>query len=113
MSNKKYEKGRRFEYEIATYLRRRGYFVVRAAGSKGPADLVGVKKGNIPVLIQCKAQTAKVGKDEHNELFKAALQSGARAVIVSKEDRKPIVFKAVIGIALKTGDAEIVIEGME
>jgi hypothetical protein len=46
-------------------------------------------------------------------LFRAALAAGARAIIVSKEVRKPIIFKAVIGIALRTGDAEVVIGGME
>jgi hypothetical protein len=51
--------------------------------------------------------------EEHNKLFRAALAAGARAIIVSKEAQKPIVFKAVIGIALRTGDAEVVIEGME
>jgi Holliday junction resolvase len=108
----KYEKGRTFEYKIKTYLTRRGYFVVRAAGSHGPADLVAVRKGQRPVFVQCKKGSATVGKEEHNELFRAALQAGARAVIAVSEDRKPTVFKAVTGIALKSGDEETVIEGL-
>jgi Holliday junction resolvase len=107
----KYQKGYRFERKIATYLRRRGYFVVRAGGSKGPADLVAVRKGERPIFIQCKAGTAIVDKDEHNELFKAALLADAQAVIAVGEDRKPTVFKAVTGFAAKTGDEERVIEG--
>jgi Holliday junction resolvase len=107
-----YQKGYRFERKIATYFRRRGYFVVRSGGSKGPADLVGVKKNVPTLLIQCKAGTGVVGKDEHNTLFRAAQEAGARAIIVSKEDRKTIVYKAVTGIALKTGDAEVVIKGV-
>lgn len=107
----KYIKGRTFEYKIMTYFQRRSYFVIRAAGSHGPADLVAVRKGERPVFVQCKKGSATVGKDEHNELFKVALQAGARAVIAESEDRKPTVFKEVTGFAAKTGDAEEVIKG--
>lgn len=111
MVNKGYERGRAFEYKMMTYYRRRGYYVTRSAGSHGAADLVAVKKNERPIFIQCKTGTAKVDMDEHNKLFRAALGAGARAIIVSKEVREPIVFKAVTGIALKTGDAEVVIDG--
>lgn len=108
----KYEKGRTFEYKIKTYLTRRGYFVIRAAGSHGPADLVAVRKGQRPMLVQCKKGTATVGKEEHNELFRAATQADAMAIIITSEDRGPMVFKVVTGIALKSGDAESVIEAL-
>jgi Holliday junction resolvase len=103
-----YVKGRTFEYKIATFFRRRGYFVVRAAGSHGPADLVAMKKGRRPLFIQCKKGSATVGKEEHNKLFGAAIEAGAYAVIAVSEDRKPTIFKAVTGVALKAGDAEVV-----
>jgi Holliday junction resolvase len=103
-----YVKGRTFEYKIATYFRRHGYFVVRAAGSHGPADLVAIKKGNRPLFIQCKKGSAIVGKDEHNALYAAATEAGANAVIAVSEDRKSTIYKAVVGVALKTGDAEVV-----
>ncbi|MBE9594022.1 MAG: hypothetical protein IMF19_11160, partial [Proteobacteria bacterium] len=54
---------------------------------------------------------AKVDMEEHNNLYRAALEAGARPLIVSKDGREPIVFKAVTGIALKTGDEEKVIKG--
>lgn len=47
-------KGRGIEWEIRDFLKARGYWTVRAAGSKGPFDLVSV--GLLAVLlIQAKA----------------------------------------------------------
>jgi len=50
----KYSKGTRYEYEIKHYLESKGWFVIRAAGSHGKADLAAIKKGESPLLIQCK-----------------------------------------------------------
>ena len=41
---KRYAKGRTFEYKVRDRLREEGWFVVRAAGSKGIADLVAIKQ---------------------------------------------------------------------
>jgi len=43
MTNKRYTRGRNFEYLIMDLLRKRGYFCVRSAGSKGPVDIVAIK----------------------------------------------------------------------
>lgn len=107
--NRNYVKGRTFEYKIATVFKRKGYYVVRAAGSHGPADLVAVKKGLRPVFIQCKKGTGSVDMEEHNMLFRAALVAGAVPIIASSEDRKPTIYKRITGIALKTGDEEKVV----
>ena len=106
-----YQKGYRFEVKVATFFRRRGYFVIRAGGSKGPADLVAVKKGHSTLLIQCKAGTGSVDMEEHNKLFVAAQEAGAIPLIASAEDRKPTVYKALTGIAIQKGDAEEVVKG--
>jgi Holliday junction resolvase len=111
MANAKYVKGRTFEYKIATIFRRKGYYVVRAAGSHGPADLVAVKRKQRVIFIQCKKGTGGVDMEEHNKLFRSALEAGAIPVIASAEDRKPTVFKVITGIALKTGDAEKIVKG--
>ena len=34
-----------------------GYFCVRSAGSRGLVDLLCVKKGSRPVMVQCKRST--------------------------------------------------------
>lgn len=45
--------GTRFEYEVRDFLKRKQYTVVRAAGSRGPIDLVAIHPEEI-LLIQCK-----------------------------------------------------------
>jgi Holliday junction resolvase len=47
-------KGRRLEHHARALLEAQGYVVVRAAGSKGPADLVGVGPADV-VLVSVKA----------------------------------------------------------
>ena len=57
-----YGKGRRFEYEVAQLFEANGFIVTRAASSKGPWDLVAVKKTPqnekkvylVVVFAQCK-----------------------------------------------------------
>ena len=51
--NRNYRKGRRAEWRSRALLVKQGYTVVRAAGSKGPFDLVAWN-GTDGVLIQCK-----------------------------------------------------------
>ena len=41
-----YERGRAFEYKVKRYLEKRGYFVVRSAGSRFP-DLIAIKNGKV------------------------------------------------------------------
>jgi Holliday junction resolvase len=55
--NTNYRRGARFEYQCRDELMEAGWFVIRAAGSHGAADLVALR-GNDVLLIQC-----KVGKD--------------------------------------------------
>jgi len=49
-----YRRGRRLEYLARTALVAEGYTVVRAAGSKGPADLVAMNANQVR-LIQIKS----------------------------------------------------------
>lgn len=60
MSNRNYIKGRTYEYKLCAELRKAGYAVMRASGSHGAFDLVGVKHGAPVELIQAKV-TAKEG----------------------------------------------------
>jgi len=59
MPNKKYERGRAFEYAVKKKLEERGWTVIRAAGSHGWADLVAWKEGTPTLIIQCKKYSAK------------------------------------------------------
>lgn len=85
--------------------------MLRSAGSHGPADLVAVKKGRPTLLIQCKKGMGSVDVEEHNKLYRTALESGSLPVIASSADRRPTIFRQITGIAQKTGDAEKVVKG--
>jgi hypothetical protein len=57
MPNKQYLKGRRFEYKRKAAWEKRGYSVMRTAGSHGAFDLIAVPVRNpvaVVELIQCK-----------------------------------------------------------
>lgn len=49
-----YEKGRRGEYEVKAMLEKQGWQVYRTAGSHSAVDLVCLRDGNKPLLIQVK-----------------------------------------------------------
>ena len=72
--NKNYNSGRTFEYRVKQYLEKKGYYVMRSAGSKSPFDLIAVQtKGKQSthgtLLIQCK-HGAKISKRERENLLK-------------------------------------------
>jgi Holliday junction resolvase len=60
MPNRNYQRGRAFEYKVKKHYESLGWFVVRAAGSKGPADLLAVPGWDDPAIgvmtIQCKTR---------------------------------------------------------
>lgn len=51
MSN--YTRGRALEYAVRDHLGRLGYRVIRAASSKGAADLIAARDGLV-LVVQCK-----------------------------------------------------------
>jgi len=53
MSAAKYRAGLVLEHATRTVLEADGYYVIRSAGSKGAADLVAIKPGEV-LLVQCK-----------------------------------------------------------
>ena len=48
-----YSDGRKLEYAAMLDLTENGYWTIRAAGSKGAADIVAIKAGQL-IFIQCK-----------------------------------------------------------
>jgi len=75
MPNANYQRGRRLEYDAAAALEADGYLVMRAPGSKGCADLIALKRGEV-LLVQCKTD-GYLTPDERAELFGAARLVGA------------------------------------
>jgi Holliday junction resolvase len=80
-----YAKGAAFEQELARRLRSIGAWVVRAAGSKGPSDLVAWYGGR-RALIQAKVGGG-LGAKEAQELSLAARDLGATAWLVTRTGR--------------------------
>ncbi|CAN5869395.1 hypothetical protein BH24ACT15_BH24ACT15_29870 [soil metagenome] len=87
------EKGSRKERQTKALYVEAGYYVSKAGGSLGAADLVCLKAGEPPVLAQVKATAAgpwsHFGPAERAELVEVAAKAGAVAVLVWWAQRKP------------------------
>jgi Holliday junction resolvase len=90
-----YVKGRRFENYVREKLERKGYLVVRSAGSKGIFDLVALKKGEI-LLIQCKWRKSRISR----EMVEAACKAGGKALIATHV-RGRVIFLNTEGVEEK------------
>lgn len=80
--------GVKLETSAKQMLERRGYFVVKAYGSHGIADLVALRADTPPLLVQAK-KDGKLGPDEWNQLVQAATQAGAWPVLVRRPEETP------------------------
>ena len=58
-SKNNYKRGAHYERVAQDELQAAGYFVMRAAGSHGPVDLVALKDGELARLIQIKSGDVK------------------------------------------------------
>ena len=80
------------ERQVRKLLEEQGWWVARAAGSLGDADLVALKYGKLPQLIEVKS-TARgpyhgFGPKDRDELLDAADRAGAIAVLCWWPPRK-------------------------
>ena len=90
LGNRHYVKGRSFEYKVRNYLLDRGYWVIRAAGSKGCADLVALAPAHYThriLLVSCKT-TGIVPSIEKNELYTTAVRVDALPIIAEPQPLK-------------------------
>lgn len=92
--NKRYVAGQRFEYRVRDLYRKYGWFVVKSAGSKGKADLVALKAGRQPHLIQCKSGAVE-SREYHEavELDGIARTHGATGVLASRSPNGAVVLQ--------------------
>jgi len=79
MSSANYRRGADLERAAKHYLEDNGYYVIKSAGSKGIADLVGIKPGEI-LYVQCKLD-GDLTPAERVSFRQAALASGAVPVV--------------------------------
>lgn len=83
-----YERGRSFEYRVKKHYERKGYFVMRSAGSHGPADLIALKchaPAADVILIQCKAGRANPTQKEICRLVKLGWKLNVLTVMAMRE----------------------------
>jgi len=88
MSNQNYVKGRNFEYRIMDFLRKRGYFCMRAYGSRGAFDIIAVPptKGST-LLVQAK-YNGYVPKFELQQLKEIQKKLWGSVIIAYSENHK-------------------------
>lgn len=71
------------ERAVRKRLEEEGWWVTRAAGSLGDADIVALRAGQKPRLIEVKSTAAgpfhSFGPSDRSELVLAALKAGAKA----------------------------------
>lgn len=71
----RYEAGRRAEYKARRILEAEGYYVTRAAGSKGCADLVAWNAARFR-LISVKRGSGRLSPQERRELLSVPAPDG-------------------------------------
>ena len=95
VTSSNYRTGTRLEYRAIELLRRRGWFVVRSAGSHGPADLVALSPTDgHPMLVQCKA--GRLTHEDWQGLRELAVRYYAVPVIAAWNDTRRAVVWLVI-----------------
>ena len=91
MPNRRYYKGRSFEYRVRGFYESHGWFVIRSAGSKGIADLIAIAPRLRQVhFIQCKVN-GKLTRTEKELLLELAERYGGIPVLAKREGRKLVL----------------------
>jgi Holliday junction resolvase len=92
-------RGRQRERDVRRYLESPeggDWFVVKAGGSLGDADLVALKAGRTPKIIEVKSTTAgpfhSFGPKDRAEILAAAGHAGAEAVLAFWPPRRELKF---------------------
>lgn len=84
------------ERAVKKLLEAEGWFVIRAAASLGFADLVALKRGRLPMVIEVKSTSGgpyeRFGPEDRAALTRCADQSGAEAFLVWWPPRKQPVW---------------------
>lgn len=77
--------GATFERDVQHYLTGLGWFVVKAGGSRGCADLVALRSDHQPWLIQCKrTDSPQLPAQQWATLWLTAIDHGGLPVLVYK-----------------------------
>jgi Holliday junction resolvase len=79
-----YVLGRQFEYRTRDIFANAGYFVFRSAQSRGVADIIAFKKGEV-LFVQCK-RSGGIEKAETLKLLKQCAEIGVTPLIAERPD---------------------------
>ena len=79
-----YVLGRQFEYRTRDIFAKAGYFVFRSAQSRGVADIIAFKKGEV-LFVQCK-RSGGIEKAETLKLLKQCEEIGVTPLIAERPD---------------------------
>ena len=86
MPNSNRSRGDYLERQTRSALKAHGWIVTRAGGSLGVADLVALRAGNTPLLVQCKLD-GRMGPSERLELVETCRAAGARPIMAARSKR--------------------------
>lgn len=96
-----YAYGAAFERRVRDDLGKRGYFAVRAAGSKGPIDIVALNS-RYRLLVQCKIN-GNLSPAEWDELYDLAAVHRCVPVLASAPNHRGCVYDALTAASSQRG----------
>lgn len=88
MGNNNYARGAAFERKVKEHLESFGWLAIRAAGSHGLVDVIGIDQDGGVHLIQCKTGKAKMSKQDWDALCELGDRYGAWVYEVTPETYK-------------------------
>lgn len=88
MSNS--SRGLAFERKCRRKLERHGWTVIRAAASKGPADLIAFKAGHDPLFVECK-NNGRLDYKDWNALYDRCEELGVVPILAWQQGFPPVV----------------------
>ena len=96
-----YQRGAAFERRVAARLTRDGYHCIRAAGSKGAADIIALKPSQV-LLVQVKRTNPLLPRPERIALVHLACVVGGLPIVAYQSaPRKPLSYRVLTGIGPK------------
>jgi Holliday junction resolvase len=88
------QRGDYLERQARSALVSYGWFVVRAAGSHGPADLVALRRGKTPLAVSVKLD-GRLRPYERDELLWLADLAGVVPVVASRKRRGWVLLESL------------------
>lgn len=86
-----YQRGYQFELRVRKHLEDKGWFVIRAAGSRSAVDLVALRQGQV-LLVQCR-RDGRLSRDQRQGLRALARRHSCLDQVASREEDGSIRFQ--------------------